>query len=116
MKYYSDRIGTPAARTTEIIAPSVWAGIVAQIQAQIATGGLAQKYPELCPDGALPVASNEQMLAAALQAEVPAANWPLETKKLSAGRFTDEPVAPETAVVLDVVEFFHKNISEPTPD
>ncbi len=112
MKYYSDRVGTPAARTSDTIGASVWAGVVAQIQAQVASGGLAQRFPELCPDGALPVAANEKMLAAALQAEVPATSWPLETMQLSDDKFTYDSWAPETSVALDVIEFFSKSISK----
>ena len=112
MKYFSDRHGQPAEREIETIGPSVWAGIVAQIQAQVAIGSLAQRYPELCPDGALPFSANEKMLAAALQAEIPAACWPLETMKLSADKFTHDSYAPETSVALDIVEFFHKSISK----
>ncbi len=114
MKYFSDKEKVPAKRNHEIINTTVWAGIEAHIQSLISTCAFAQRFPEMCPDGAGPVATNEKMFSSALQAEIPGMVWPLETTRLSSDEFTSEPFAPDTMMILDLIEFCYSKVSKAT--
>jgi hypothetical protein len=41
--YYSDRENGPVARTEDVIAPAVWAAIVATVQGLINSGAFGQR-------------------------------------------------------------------------
>ncbi len=114
MKYFSDKEKGPVKRNYEIINPTVWAGIAAHIQSLIATCAFAERFPEMCPDGAGPIATSERMFSSALQAEIPGITWPLETTRLSSDNFTYEPFAPDTMIILDVIEFCYSKVSKAT--
>ncbi|MEZ4702948.1 MAG: hypothetical protein R2834_21625 [Rhodothermales bacterium] len=116
MEYFSDRENGPKARVNEIISPQVWGGIVAVIQSAVASGSFGNAFPDNCPDGHGSVGSDEATMVRVLRAEIPEVEWPLsDTKEVDQGFYSTsrEPHAPPTAVVLDLLEFCHRNIAKP---
>lgn len=119
MEYFSDRENGPKARVNETISPQVWGGVVAVIQSATTSGAFGNAFPYNCPDGCGPVGSNEATLARILRAEIPEIEWPLsDTKEVEQDFFSTspKPYVPETAVILDLIEFCHWNIAKPIQD
>ncbi len=102
MEYFSERERGPKPRIEEDISSSVWGGIVVLIQSLVSTGAFGAHFPELCPDGAGPVGTDEQAFALSLQAEIPEIEWPLNTTQI-----------PDTLVALDIVQFCYLHVSKP---
>lgn len=116
MEYFSDRENGLQARVNEIISPQVWGGLLALIQSALASGSFGNVFPENCPDGHGPIGSNEAALARVLRAEIPEVKWPLSDAKVINESFYSsarEPYAPQTVVILDLLEFCHRNIAKP---
>lgn len=111
MEYFSDKEKGPKPRTSEIISPNAWGGIVALVQALILTGGFGEHFPEICPDGAGPVGTDEQAFTLALRGEVPEIEWPLRTTKEEF--YKEVPFSPDTLVVLDFVQFCYECVAKP---
>lgn len=113
--YFSDRGKGPRPRTEEVVSPTVWGGIVGLVQSLIAIGAFGAKYPETCPDGQGPIGTDESTLALAVQAEMPGLPWPLvTTERIQQGFFSEErPFAPDTLLVLDLIEFCHRMVAKP---
>lgn len=107
MEYFSDKEKGQKVRTERKIPPEVWAGIVAHIQSLIASGAFAQKFPEVCQDGAGPIGTDENAFNQALKAEVPDIELPLQTTK------DYEPYAPDTFIILDLVQFCYMHVAKP---
>ena len=117
MEYFSDRENGPKARVNEIISPQVWGGFVAVIQSAVASGCFGNAFPDNCPDGHGPIGSDEATMVRVLRAEIPEVEWPLsDTKEVEQGFYSTsrEPYAPPTAVILDLIEFCHRNVAKPT--
>lgn len=113
--YFSDRQNGPRARIEQVISPTVWAGLVATVQALINSGAFGLRFPECCPDGQATCGSDANALAASVSAEMPGLAWPLETVSLDGeGYFAkSQPVAPDTLLVLDFIEFVHASVAKP---
>lgn len=118
MEYFSDRENGPKARVNETISRRVWGGVVAVIQSATTLGAFGNAFPYNCPDGRGPVGSDEATLARILRAEIPEIEWPLsDTKEVEQDFFsTSQPYVPETVVILDLIEFCHRNIAKPIQD
>ncbi|WP_254226242.1 hypothetical protein [Burkholderia multivorans] len=98
--YFSDRQNGPRARTEQVISPTVWAGIVATVQALISSGAFGLCFPERCPDGQATCGGDSDVLAASVSAEMPGLAWPLEIVSVEGeGYFAErQPFAPDTCV------------------
>lgn len=116
--YFSDRENGARPRTQQIISPTVWSGVTALVQGLIHNGSLGFKFSERCPDGSAICGCDSKLLEAAVIAEMPGLAWPLETtRQIQDDDFftRDEPFAPETLLILDFIEFVHKNVAKPIP-
>lgn len=113
--YFSDRQNGPRARTGQVISPTVWAGLVATVQALINSGAFGLRFPELCPDGQATCGGDAVALAASVSAEMPGLAWPLETASIDGEDYFAErqPFAPDTLLVLDFIEFVHASVAKP---
>jgi hypothetical protein len=116
MPYFSEKETGPRPRTEEIINPAVWGGIVAHIQKLVATGAFGKEYPLQCPDGRGTIGTDENLFSLALQAQMYGLQWPLQTKRTDAEAFSsNEPFAPETLLILDLVQFCFNKVAKPLP-
>jgi hypothetical protein len=114
MEYFSDKELGAKARLEHQMSPAVWAGIVGYIKSLIATGAFGEHFPEVCPDGAGPIGTDESVLSQALKAEIPNIEWPLRTSSEHTGSSSDEqPYAPETIVALDLIQFCYMHVAKP---
>jgi hypothetical protein len=111
MQYFSDKEKGPKTRVLEDIPPSAWGGIVSLVQSLIATGAFGERFPEMCPDGAGPVGTDEQSFMLALCAEVPEIEWPLRTTKER--NYEEVPFSPDVLVVLDFIQFCYAHVAKP---
>lgn len=113
--YFSDRQNGPRARTEQVISPTVWAGLVATVQALINSGAFGLRFPDRCPDGQATCGGDAVALAASVSAEIPGLAWPLETASIDGeGYFAErQPFAPDTLLVLDFIEFVHASVAKP---
>ncbi|UUX95385.1 AbiJ-NTD4 domain-containing protein [Aquabacterium sp. J223] len=115
--YFSERQNGPGARTEQTIAPVVWAGVVATVEALINSGAFGLRFPECCPDGQATCGGDAEALAASVGAEMPGLAWPLQTVSVDGeGYFAERrPFAPDTFLVLDFIEFVHASVAKPIP-
>lgn len=113
--YFSDRQNGPRARTEQVISPTVWAGLVATVQALINSGAFGLRFPERCPDGQATCGGDSDALAASVSAEMPGLAWPLEIVSVEGeGYFSErQPFAPDTLLVMDFIEFVHASVARP---
>jgi len=111
MEYFSDKENKSKPQTVDSVTPAAWGGIVALIQSLIATGAFGNQYPEMCPDGNGPTGTDEQSFVLALKAEVPDAEWPLQTTEKES--WETKPWAPETMVALDLIQFCYQAVAKP---
>jgi hypothetical protein len=102
-EYYTDREYGPRPRTTEIIDGRLWAGLHSLIETRINDGSFGYRFPLACPDSAAnSYGTDRQTFERMLEAEVPWITLPLRH---------DE--APETPVVLDLLEFCATAVGTP---
>lgn len=115
--YFSDRENGPRARTEQVISPTVWAGLVATVQALINSGAFGLRFPECCTDGQVICGSDSDALAASVIAEMPGLAWPLATAAtVGEGYFSEhQPFAPDTLLILDFIEFVHASVAKAIP-
>ena len=115
LDYFSDRENGPRPRVEECISPSAWGGIVAIVQALVSSGAFGIKYPDVCPDGAGTVGTDEKSLSLVLRAEIPELEWPLKTTTEPHENFSyhQEPYAPTTLTILDFIEFCFRSVGKP---
>lgn len=100
--YFTEREFGVRPPTVEIVDERVWGGLLALVQTRIGDGSFGYRFPEQCPDGNGPCGCDEVAFRRMLLAEVPWIEWPL-----AAGE------APETPVILDLLEFCARSIGEP---
>jgi len=100
--YFSERELSLPPRNKEKIDQLFWGGFTALIQVRINDGSLAERFPLNCPDEPILIGSDEASIKLAFQAEFHSIEWPLNSSNL-----------PDTLSVLDVVEFFYRDISKP---
>lgn len=115
MDYFSDKENGSCPRVEENISPSAWGGIVAIVQSLGRSGAFGIKYPDMCPDGAGTVGTDEKTLSLVLRAEIPTLEWPLKTTTETQEGFSyyQEPFAPATLVILDFIEFCYRSVGKP---
>jgi len=101
--YFSERELGLQPRNKERIDKLFWGGFMALVQVRINNGSLAERFPLNCPDGPILIGSDEESIQQAFRAEFPSIEWPLNSSNL-----------PDTLSVLDMVEFFYRDISKPT--
>lgn len=99
---YSEREHGERPRDHETIDMRVWRAIQAKIDTLVGNGSFGVNYPDRsCQDGATdPVGTDTKSFYAALHGEVPDLD-------------SDEYRQPPTHVIMDVIEFCWKNVSEP---
>ena len=100
--YYTDREYGARPPSTDRIDERLWAGLYSLIQTRIGDGSFGLRFPEQCPDGNGPCGCDEQAFGRVLAAEVPWIEWPLSPTE-----------APDTPVILDLLEFCARAIGEP---
>ena len=105
-RYFSEREAGEAPRTEASISSAVWGGIVALIRSRIDDGSFGARYPQLCPDGAVPCGTDDSSFWKAMRGEVP--DLP-ETPQTVLNE--DEP--PSLLLVMDVVEFCWQAVGKP---
>jgi len=114
MEYFSDNEKGKKARIERKISPEVWAGIVAHVQSLIASGAFGKTFPETCPDGAGPIGTDKNAFYKALKAEIPDIELPLRTTINPDKYFShSEPYAPDTFIILDLIQFCYMHVSKP---
>ena len=114
MEYFSDSERGRKAQIEARMSPDVLAGIVAHIQSLISIGAFGEHFPDVCPDGAVPIGTDERSFSQALKAEVPDIEWPLKIRKDQGDYSSEEkPYAPDTIVALDLVQFCYMHVSKP---
>jgi hypothetical protein len=116
MEYFSDKELGQKARVEKEISPTVWGGIVAHINSLVSNGAFGEHFPDICPDGASTVGTDEQAFSQSLKAEVPDIDWPLVTKKRRQEGFFSEEIkySPKPFVVLDLIQFCYMHVAKPT--
>jgi len=100
--YYTDREYGARPPSIDTIDDRLWAGLYSLIQTRIGDGSFGLRFPEQCPDGNGPCGCDEQSFRRVLVAEVPWVDWPLSATE-----------APETPVILDLLEFCARTVGEP---
>ncbi len=100
--YYTDREYGARPPSIDTIDERLWAGLYSLIQTRIGDGSFGLRFPEQCPDGNGPCGCDEQAFRRVLAAEVPWIEWPLSSTE-----------APDTPVILDLLEFCARAIGEP---
>ena len=114
MEYFSDKEQGSKARIERNISPDVWAGIVAHIQSLIANGAFGKSFPEICPDGAGTIGTDENAFSQVLKAEIPDIEWPLRTATNHNHYVSEaEPYAPDTFIILDLIQFCYLHVAKP---
>lgn len=100
--YFTDREYGPRPASIDTIDDRLWAGLYTLIQTRIGDGSFGLRFPEQCPDGNGPCGCDEQSFHRVLSAEVPWVDWPLSAS-----------AAPQTPVILDLLEFCGRAVGEP---
>ena len=54
-EYYSDRVGTPRARTEETISKRVWDAIAVEVHSGVENGAFGVSFPLTCDDAPVPI-------------------------------------------------------------
>lgn len=105
MRYFSEREQGERSRESEAIGEGAWGGIQALLRSRVEDGSFGATYPETCEDGAVPVGTDQNSLAKAVRAEIPAFAEPPWYD-----RSTD---VPDTLDILDPIEFSWRAIGRP---
>jgi len=100
--YFTDREFGTRPQTVDVVDGRLWAGLYSLIHTGIGSGSFGLRFPEQCPDGNGPCGCDEQAFRQMLGAEVPWIEWPLSPNE-----------APDTPVVLDLLEFCARAVGEP---
>ncbi len=125
MQYFSDREKGPTTPIKEEITSPIWGGIVTTIERYIKNGFFSEAFPENCMDNPHAVVGTSiESMGLILESEIPEL---IVTERINIGweegediqyRKTGWPLRansmPPTLVILDLIEFCHKYISEPT--
>lgn len=100
--YFTDREYGARPATIDVIDERLWAGLFSLIQTRIGDGSFGFRFPEQCPDGNSPCGCDVQAFSRVLSAEVPWVECPLSVNE-----------APDTPVILDLLEFCASAVGEP---
>lgn len=122
--YFSEKEKGLKSRIEEEINSAAWGGIVTIIDRDIKKGFFSEAFPAICAEYQTAIIGTDlNAMGMAIEAEIPELiitkrvnigwdedvfqnikeGWPLSTK-----------IIPPTMVILDLIEFCHKYISEPT--
>jgi hypothetical protein len=99
-EYYSDRTGTPRARTEETISKKIWDAIAAEVDSRVEDGAFGESFPLTCDDAPVPIGCNASAFWKVADAHLP--DW---------HRHEDE--TPSTPAILDFIEFCYERVAEP---
>lgn len=102
--YFSEEEEKGRPWTEEKIDQAAWGGIRAQISARIDDGSFGEKFPMNCNNGGGVIASNEELVSAAMRSEIPSLEelpWYIQSVDLL-----------RTMDILDMVQFCWRNISK----
>jgi hypothetical protein len=98
--YYSDRVGTPRARTEEAISKRVWDALTAEVQTRVESGAFGSWFPRACPKSTETIGCDASVF------------W-----KVAGGHLPDwhqnEDELPPTLAILDFLEFCHERVADP---
>ncbi|MGO9451266.1 MAG: AbiJ-NTD4 domain-containing protein [Candidatus Binataceae bacterium] len=101
-KYFTDRELGPMPRNIEEIPPPVWEALYDLIRSRSLDGSFARAYPGSTCDRPGISCTNSAALESAIRAHVP-----------QLGEY-ERYETPPTFVILDLLEFAHDNLAEPT--
>jgi len=118
VEYFSDKEKGPVPRTNNDVSTTVWAGLVSYIKVLVSKGYFGKDFPEECPDHQGCIGTDEHNFKAALQAEIPKIEWPLETEvvKESLNPYESRarvPFVPDYLDVMDLLQFCYKHAALP---
>ena len=102
--YFSDRERGARQRTEEMIPPKVWGALCRLITGKIDDDSFGFKFPAMCPDGAGPCGCDARSFRVILTAEIP---------ELDEEQPLDPSHLPETAIILDLLEFCAQAVAKP---
>ena len=100
--YFTDREYGERSRTIEEIDARLCDGLYSLIDTRIGDGSFGFRFPEQCPDGRGPCGCDSHAFGLVLGAEVPSMEWPLPYSE-----------APDTPVILDLLEFCARAVGLP---
>lgn len=119
MTYFSEREGLRPSQSKDQIDERMWRGIQALITRRVADGSFGATYPCPCPDGGAVIGCDEDLLSAAVMAEIPVFSekpWEIYVFENFSSFGPPQKVKsliPETPFVLDLIEFCWERISHP---
>ncbi|HDX9057250.1 TPA: stationary phase or STEss regulating sigma factor [Klebsiella michiganensis] len=116
MEYFSDKERGPVPRNINDIPHNVWEAIVEYINSLCDKGYFGRNFPDYCPDGMVPIGTDEKKFKVALLAEIPKLSWPLQTTIDEPGRYyrsESSPYVPDYIEVLDLIQFCFEHIGKP---
>jgi hypothetical protein len=99
-EYYSDRIGTPRARTEETISKKVWDALAVEVHSRIESGAFGISFPLMCDDAPITIGCNASAFWKVADGHLP--DW-----------HQNEGEPPPTLAILDFLEFCYEGVAEP---
>ena len=120
MVYFSEREGLRPSQIKIEIEEHVWRGIQAVITARVGDCSFGATYPSICQDGDGVIACDEDLLSAAVMAEIPGLvekPWEIYVfenfSSFGPPQRVKSNLIPKTPYILDLIEFCWRNIAEP---
>lgn len=101
-QYFTDREHGPRPRTIETVDDRVWGGLFSVISSRLSDEAFGWRFPDCCPDGGAMTGCDNAMLRLRFGADMKGVDWPLSGHE-----------APETSIVLDILEFFAASVGDP---
>ena len=122
MQYFSEREHGELPRVDLEISPTVWDGISWLVQMRFDDTSFGEAFPERCPDiPSVCCGMDARPFKATLKAEIPALAIEEPVQRAPTLGMIEPPVRrflaidkPETATVLDLIEFCWVHVSKPT--
>jgi hypothetical protein len=105
MTFFSEREQGERPRNQEELTGIVWAGIQTEILARINDGTFGASYPEMCPDGAGPVGTDEFAFWNAMRARIHS----FEERPWLRVVYDPPPILD----VMDMIEFCYARVGKP---
>lgn len=116
-EYYSDRENGPRARTEQTIPPRIWKWLIDYTNRLMKNGALGMEFPDYCEEFPQQITgSNDNSFNIAVKAEIPDLTWPPKDSETNILSNNTEHESPNTAQILDLVEFIHKKVAKPIPN
>ena len=109
--YFSEREFGECGRDTTEISKSVWDGLAQIIASLVDDGSLGSEFPEYCNDHpSLCCGTSMHKISVAMKAEIPALAAEYPDLRLS----IELMHMPSQVTMMDIVEFFWRNVGKPT--